>query len=625
MPGVENWAEKPLNIIQNIIDHLPSGSNEISGVKDYFSKKLQGEEALEWIPSINSRALHQVAADSVVRYRCMVQDMFDPELYLARFKVTSRKNGESAFRSGRYRDVASCAPDEEIHMDDPGNVTCERQTLYCVPVPGEATWVKDLYTKQSRIPSTPSTSSSPACRKRARDDETGDGDVHRGSNGSECAASNGHAGPRGGAAGTGGNPAPSGIAGGGGGASQLPDLNFPLPGEQGTACLVKVYEEDNGLKVNDVIEVVGILSVDPSMADFTNDQNEQDVTMTAAERAAHTPPPSLVPRLHAVLIRKLAHNNPLLPHNLSAKHQAIETIRSEAATLRTQLLSVLEHALCGDGLAAEFLLCHLVSNVYSWADVMPLGKLAVNLSGPVTQGMAPLLQQLIAGLSTQSHLLPISLNKMNSLCLSPHKDYEANRLRSGQLQLSPGTHLVLDETALENGQLQPQGVKNVTALGNVIQWQKVTYDFNFHTQDFITDLPVLVLSEGESFLPKDLHLPLRPTSVPEDLQTHYAGMSAQMTEEVLNKLRAFITVCRSTQYAVNEDIQKALQEEFVTARKDDPSAMSVNDFHRLLSLVRLLTLSHCQAECTPQILNRVLEMERERRSRTHAPPAAPAN
>jgi hypothetical protein len=45
------------------------------------------------------------------------------------------------------------------------------------------------------------------------------------------------------------------------------------------------------------------------------------------------------------------------------------------------------------------------------------------------------------------------------------------------------------------------GVKNVTALGNVIQWQKVTYDFNYHTQDFQTDLQVLVLSEAESFLP----------------------------------------------------------------------------------------------------------------------------
>ena len=48
---------------------------------------------------------------------------------------------------------------------------------------------------------------------------------------------------------------------------------------------------------------------------------------------------------------------------------------------------------------------------------------------------------------------------------------------------------------------QLAGVKNVTALGNVIQWQKVTYDFEYHTQDFTTDVPVLVLSEGMSFLP----------------------------------------------------------------------------------------------------------------------------
>jgi hypothetical protein len=58
----------------------------------------------------------------------------------------------------------------------------------------------------------------------------------------------------------------------------------------------------------------------------------------------------------------------------------------------------------------------------------------------------------------QSHLLPLSLSNMNSLRLSPSKDYEANRLRSGQLQLSAGTHLLLDETALVNGQLDVQGL-----------------------------------------------------------------------------------------------------------------------------------------------------------------------
>ena len=39
--------------------------------------------------------------------------------------------------------------------------------------------------------------------------------------------------------------------------------------------------------------------------------------MTAAERVVHSPPSSLVPRLHAVLLQKLKHNNPLLPQDLS--------------------------------------------------------------------------------------------------------------------------------------------------------------------------------------------------------------------------------------------------------------------------------------------------------------------
>lgn len=38
--------------------------------------------------------------------------------------------------------------------------------------------------------------------------------------------------------------------------------------------------------------------------------------MNASEKAAHAPPPSLVPRVHAVLVRKLSHNNPLLPPDL---------------------------------------------------------------------------------------------------------------------------------------------------------------------------------------------------------------------------------------------------------------------------------------------------------------------
>ena len=44
------------------------------------------------------------------------------------------------------------------------------------------------------------------------------------------------------------------------------------------------------------------------------------------------------------------------------------------------------------------------------------------------------------------------------------------------------------------------GVTNMTAIGNVISWQKVDYDFNFHQQEFTTNIVALVLSEGKSIL-----------------------------------------------------------------------------------------------------------------------------
>jgi len=40
----------------------------------------------------------------------------------------------------------------------------------------------------------------------------------------------------------------------------------------------------------------------------------------------------------------------------------------------------------------------------------------------------------------------------------------------------------------------------MAALGAVISWQKLDYDFEFHQQPFHTDICVLVLSEGKSLL-----------------------------------------------------------------------------------------------------------------------------
>ena len=68
--------------------------------------------------------------------------MFDPEYFMSEYKIRDLSSGTVRLASGRYRDFADVGPREEILHEDA--LRDERQTFYCVSVPGEAAWVQDV-------------------------------------------------------------------------------------------------------------------------------------------------------------------------------------------------------------------------------------------------------------------------------------------------------------------------------------------------------------------------------------------------------------------------------------------------------------------------------------------------
>ena len=58
----------------------------------------------------------------------------------------------------------------------------------------------------------------------------------------------------------------------------------------------------------------------------------------------------------------------------------------------------------------------------------------------------------------------MKLDNLNGTKMLPHKDYTANRLSTGRLQISHHTHLVLDETKMQAGQLDVTGTLNLLSL-----------------------------------------------------------------------------------------------------------------------------------------------------------------
>ena len=56
------------------------------------------------IPSLNNVPLDEIRTGTLVKYRCMVQDVFDPQFCLGAYNVVNAKTRETKVECGAFRD-----------------------------------------------------------------------------------------------------------------------------------------------------------------------------------------------------------------------------------------------------------------------------------------------------------------------------------------------------------------------------------------------------------------------------------------------------------------------------------------------------------------------------------------
>ncbi|XP_068955201.1 mini-chromosome maintenance complex-binding protein isoform X3 [Petaurus breviceps papuanus] len=527
MPCGDDWLNHPLGIVQGFFAQNGLNSDWEKKVTEYFKEKLKENNATKWVPSLNDVPLHYLKPNSFVKFRCMVQDMFDPEFYMGVYETVDPNTKARVLHFGKYRDIAECGPQQEVDLNSTQTTTLERQTFYCVPVPGESVWVKEAYISASQARVSPSTSYTPSRHKRSYEDDE-DMDLHPSKQKDQHTGLR-HTGKVGGLHGY-GEPKRLETEASAGQHLNSPnctpplDLNFPLPGEKGPACLVKVYENWDCFKVNDVLEVYGILSVDPVLSILNNEERDSSLLDpmecmdTLEEQRVHSPPASLVPRIHVILAQKLQHINPLLPAYLKEEESKsfISGFMSELSPVRAELLGFLTHALLGDSLAAEYLILHLISTVYARRDVLPLGKFTVNLSGcprnsTFTEHIYQIIQQLVPASDCQVHL--------------------------------------------------------------------------------------------------------QPQIIPPNMEEYMSSLLTAVLPSVLNKFRIYLTLLRLLDYSISDEVTKAVEDDFVEMRKNDPQSITADDLHRLLVVARFLSLSAGQTTLSRERWLRAKQLESLRKTR----------
>lgn len=556
-------------------------------------KLLDDHRVWDKIPLLNANELHHLKNATLVRFRGMIQDMQSPEYYLEKFEIVNLKTNENSIRNGKYFDAALSNEDEAVDFNSEKNITAERQTYVVISVPGINDWVQVIEKEKYKIWfDTPVTNKQV---KRSHEEiETEDVENQEPTTSTDnekksCIES-------------------SNYTDGKRSLSKEYILNFPLPTRTGKACHLKVYQNANELKLNDIYEFVGFLAIDPLTE---TDYQECDEIDNKMELEVLHPPSSLVPRIHCVSLKKLKHNNPLL--NIRDDELGMNRINF----VRKELLIVLTQLLLGDKLAAEYLICHLISEVYLRRDFMSLGKFSLNISNiPKFENLdfAMVLYEFIENFVPKSHYLAMTLENMNNLSFIPKKDYECNRLTSGILQLSRNTHLILDETKLSAGKLNSAGVDSVKAIANTIKNQKITYDFNYYPLEFDCDIPFLILSEGKSMINVDCHIVLKPEQIcVETFEEIITAAKYFLKPELLNDIRKYLTLSRLTKYDISENVEELVQDEFVKMRQK--SAITADDLHNLLVLARLLCISEGKSTLDEECWKKACKLEEERKAR----------
>lgn len=284
---------------------------------------------------------------------------------------------------------------EEIVLNSEADVHKERRSIFAVSIPGLNDWAVELERQSiNQVETSQMETFESAGIKRSLDAEETPSEVVV-MDTDESQANKKHATDARGA-----GPEASGL-------SKEYQLNSPIVDRPSNACIIKFYDSAN-LSLNQVIDVVGFVSIDPSLCASNQKSEEFD---NYDEVCAMNPPPSLIPRLHAITYRPVAHLNPLLHDG-----RTLSLTKLEKSAISHDLQKVLTQCLLGDSLAADYLFCHLISTVYVRSEET-LGQFSMNITNfPV--GILPdyikHLYEIIELILPASHYFPVTVDSLNT-------------------------------------------------------------------------------------------------------------------------------------------------------------------------------------------------------------------
>jgi len=185
----------------------------------------------------------------------------------------------------------------------------------------------------------------------------------------------------------------------------------------------------------------------------------------------------------------------------------------------------------------------------------------------------------------------LSVKDLNSCFFKSQYDLNNEELRQGYLQVVDDTYLILDERVMSEGKLNENGINNLQALQNLIDYQSLPYDYPYNKIDIYQDVKVLILSEGKSILtnycPNSvIEFPLNKT------QPFNFSIIDKLTKEEADMFFSYIFLVQNPNYefTFEKETSEKIEKDFVSERNKKNEYLP-EELDRNINLSKLFSIS----------------------------------
>lgn len=286
---------------------------------------------------------------------------------------------------------------------------------------------------------------------------------------------------------------------------------------------------------------------------------------------------------------------------------------------REKLKNIWLKSVKNDQLTTEYLLLFLFSQIFAKIGTKNVGSFPLNLildeSNDLNRcnNIYSNILSIFRKLCCKANDVKLTTDELNNKLFYPRFDGENEELCPGKLQLSDGTFLLVDEINMNEGKLIDIGVKNVSALKSLIDFQLLGYEYPYNKIEISHDIEVLVVSyKAKSILysPFLTLLPMMPSNDNGDNESYV------LSENDFKNIFYYINFIRydssfNDKFSISNEISNSIQKNYFEINPK----FKADDFDLVLKLSRFHALSYGRNFMTYEDYEYVVYLENQRKER----------